>query len=139
MLEKSEQSFYRLLMLMSVVVVSFTNCNKPSSTAQPPNPPPSSANFDIAAQTINSINFNSTQTLYGISNPPSIKISFSDKVDRSTVPSAITYSNKTQNSVAVPFTVLYQNNDSALVVTPSGSLSYLNEHIFSLNSGLKSV
>ncbi len=76
---KSEQTFYRLLMQISVIVVFFTNCSKPSSTTQPPNPPPPTSNFDIVTQTINSINFNSTQTLYGVNNNPSIKVSFSNK------------------------------------------------------------
>ena len=135
---KSEHVSFEILVLMSVVVF-FTNCSKPSSTTQPPNPPPSSSNFDIVTQTINSINFNSTQTLYGINNNPSIKVSFSDKIDRSTVSSAISYNNKTQNSAVIPFTVVYQNNDSTLVITPSNSLSYLNEHAFSISSALKSA
>jgi hypothetical protein len=136
---KSEQTFYRLLMRISVTIVFFTNCSKPSSTTQPPNPPPPTSNFDIVTQTINSINFNSTQTLYGINNIPSIKVSFSNKIDRSTVSSAVSYTNKTQNSVVVPFTVVYQNNDSTLVITPSNNLSYLSEHSFSISSALKSV
>src|SRR6476620_12730154 len=105
---KSEQTFYRLLMRISVTIVFFTNSSKPSSTTQPPNPPPPTSNFDIVTQTINSINFNSTQTLYGINNIPSIKVSFSNKIDRSTVSSAVFYTNKTKNSVVVPFTVVYQ-------------------------------
>jgi len=135
---KSESTFYKLL-LISAVVFSFVKCNKPSSSDPTPTPPPSSSPFDVMAQSINSLNFNSTQTLYGINSKPSIKVSFSDKVDRNTVSSAVSYNNKSQSSVAIPYSVTYQNNDSAFLITPSNNLSYLNEHIFSISSVLKSV
>ncbi|TMI90430.1 MAG: beta-glucosidase [Bacteroidetes bacterium] len=124
---------------MFVLVVPFVQCKKTSSAPPPPPPPPASSNFTVVTQTINSINFTSTQTLYGINASPSIRISFSDKIDRNTASSAISYYNKTQNSSNVPFTVSYQNNDSTLVITPSTSISYLNEYIFSISTLLKSV
>ena len=135
---KSEGTFYKLV-LISFVAVYFVQCSKPSTSNPTPTPPPSSASFNVISQTINSISFNSTQTLYGINANPSIKVSFSDKVDRSTVTSAVAYNNKTQNSIAVPFTALYQNNDSTILITPSTNLSYLNEHSFSISTVLKSV
>jgi len=137
---KSERGFSRLFILLFALQAVFVQCKKtPSSSQPPPPPPPSSSKFDVATQTINSANFNSTQTLYGINNNPVIQISFSDKVDRSTVVSAVSFQNKTQSSSNVPFALSYQNNDSTLVITPSNNLSYLNEFIFSISSLLKSV
>ena len=136
---KSEVSLYKLVLFISAVAISFVQCSKPSSPNPTPTPPPTAPGFDVMTQSINAINFNSTQTLYGITVMPSIKLSFSDKVDRNSVSPAISYNNKSQNSVAVPFTVLYQNNDSTLLISPSNNLSYLNEHIFSVSSGLKSI
>ena len=110
-----------------------------NSLSAPPPPPPSSSNFTVVTQTINSISFTSTQTLYGINANPLIRISFSDKVDRNTASSAISYYNKSQNSSNVPFTISYQNNDSTIVITPSNNINYLNEYIFSISTLLKSV
>lgn len=126
--------------LIFVLVLSFIQCKKTPATSQPsPTPPPASSSFDVTSQTINSANFNSTQTLYGISNNPGIKISFSDKVDRSSVTSALSFYNKSKGSVNVPFSVSYQNGDSTIAVTPSSNIDYLNEFVFSVSTILKSV
>ncbi len=130
----------RAFNIFILLIVSFLQCKKPSNPSPPPlPPPPASTSFDVVTNTINSVNFNSTQTLYGITNNPSIQISFSDKVDRSSVASAIAYNNKSKNSSAVPFNVSYQNNDSTIVITPSNAIDYLNEYIFSISTLLKSV
>ena len=119
---------------------SFLRCSKSSTPAPPPPPPPPpSASFDWTTRSIDGVAFASTQTLRGINNNPVIRVSFSDKVDRSTIPSAITYTNKSQNSSNVSFTVAYQNNDSTITITPSSPIAYLNEHIFSLSTSVKSV
>src|SRR6188508_192715 len=129
--KKNERVFSLVILLLFVLIVPIVQCKKTSTPPPSPTPPPPSSNFAVVTQTINSISFNSTQTLYGINASPSIRISFSDKVDRNTASSSISYYNKSQNSSNVPFTVSYQNNDSTLVITPSNSISYLNEYIFS--------
>lgn len=122
-----------------VLTVSFIGCKKSSSPLPPPPPPPVTTTFDVISQTINSVNFNSTGTLRGVSPNPRIQISFYDKVDRNSVPSAISYQNKTKGFANIPFNVSYQKGDSTIVVTPSNTLDYLNEHVFSLSTTLKSV
>jgi hypothetical protein len=135
---KSERAVKCLLIF--VLMVSFVACKKPSgSSPTPPPPPPTSSNFDVISQTINSANFNSTQTLYGITNNPSIKISFSDKVDRNTVASAISFYNKSKGSSNISFNVAYQDNDSIIIITPANNIDYLNEFVFSVSTLLKSV
>lgn len=137
---KSDSIINSISLLILVLIVSFIQCKKPSNPSPPPpTPPPTSSTFDVISQTINSTNFNSTQTLYGITNNPGIKVTFSDKVDRSTVASAIAYYNKSKNSSNVPYGIAYQNGDSSIVITSSGSLDYLNEHIFSISTLLKSI
>lgn len=135
---KSEKVF-SITALLFVLLVSFLQCNKPSSSIQPPSPPPASSTFNVVKQTMNAAVFNSTQTLYGVNNNPVIQIFFSDKVDRNTVSPALSFYNKTQNSSNIPFTVFYQNNDSTVVITSSNKLAYLNEYIFSLSTLVKSV
>jgi hypothetical protein len=125
-------------LLFIVILFSFIECKK-SPSPSPPVIPPVTAAFSITGQIINASTFNAANTLHGINIPPIIKISFSDKADRSTASSAVSYSNKTQGSSNVPYTVSYQNSDSTIIISPSGNLNYLNEYVFSLSTLLKSV
>lgn len=109
-------------------------CKKSTS----PTPPPPEKTFQITRQTINSIVFNSTKTLYGINVNPAIQISFSDNVDKNSLPSAVTYSNRSISSSNVAYTVTYQNNDSTIVISPASAIPFLNEYVFSLSTLLKS-
>lgn len=122
-----------------IVIILSVFAYKKSSTSPPPPEPPEQKTFQVTARTINAATFNSTQTLRGINANPSIRISFSDKVDKSTVSSAISFNNKTQNLSNVPYNVMYENSDSAIIVSPTVDLNYLNEYIFSVSTLLKSV
>ncbi|MBS1930284.1 MAG: Ig-like domain-containing protein [Bacteroidetes bacterium] len=117
----------------------YTSCKKSTTPPAPPPPPPAGTAFQANTHTINTVTFNSTGILYGITVNPVIQISFSDKVDRNSVPASISYYNRSQSSSNVTFNVTYQNNDSTLLITPANNLSFLNEYIFSLTTLLKSV
>ena len=131
---------HRLYLSIIVISIAFVQCKKESTSSQPPpTPTPPATSFDIVSQTINATTVTSTQLLRGVSNNPAIQISFSDKVDRNSVATALSFANKTQNSSGVPFSVAYQKGDSAIVVTPSSNLPFLNEYIFAVSSALKSV
>lgn len=137
---KKSEKVYSLLSVLICVMMVFIQCKKsPSSSQPPPTPPPPSSSFDVMTQTINSASFSSTQTVYGVNNSPSIRISFSGKIDRNTVSSAISFANKSQGSSNIPFTVAYQNNDSTIVITPTNNIRYLDEYIFSISTLLKSA
>src|SRR5438045_3802924 len=126
--------------LLLLLVITFVQCKKSSSNDPGPTPPPTnSSSFDIVSQSINGQSFTATQTLYGVSTNPSIRVAFTDKVDRSTTAAAISFYNKSQNSASVPFGITYQNSDSALLVSPSASLVGLNEFVLSISTALKSV
>jgi hypothetical protein len=135
----SGRVFGWLYVVMFISIGSLVQCSKPSSSPPPPITPPVTSSFDIIGQTINGKAFNATQTLYGVSNKPVIEVAFSDKVDRSTVPSAVTFYNKSQSSVAVPVTISYQRSDSSVIVTPTSNLSYLGEYVFAISTAVKSV
>lgn len=131
---------HRVHLFLFILVIVFAQCKKESTSFEPPDPaPPAPANFTIASQTINATSFTSTQTLHGINSTPVIQVSFSDKVDRNSVSSALSFLNRTQNSANIAFTVSYQKNDSMLVVAPTSNLPFLNEYIFSISGALKSV
>lgn len=135
---KRKSEFTIFCMLLTGFAFFFVECKKPSP---PPQPPilPVTPSFDLTTRTINSITFNSSTILYGINKNPVIQLSFSDKVNRSSVPSAVAYINKSQGSANVSFNVSYQNNDSTLLISPAASITPLNEYIFSVSTLLKSV
>lgn len=120
-------------------ILCSAGCKKNNSTDTPPVTPPQTKTFQITRQTINSTSFNSTKVLYGINTSPAIRISFSDKVDRSSLSSAVTYANKTSNHANIPYNVSYQNNDSTIIISPVNNIPYLNEYVFSVSTLLKSA
>jgi len=118
---------------------SFVQCKKSSTSAPPPTPPPAPSGFEVIKKTIDAASFTSNQTLYGISTKPVFQVSFSDRIDKSTVSTAISYRSKSQSSSNFTFTVSYQNNDSTLTISTANDLNYLNEYVFSISTLLKSV
>lgn len=128
-----------LFILCGTLIFFVTGCKKNISPETTPVPPPPTKRFQINRQVINSVTFNATKTLYGININPVIQISFSDKVDKSSLSSAITYSNKSANSSNVAYTVSYQNNDSTIIISPTAGTPYLNEYVFSISTLLKSA
>ncbi|HEU4634262.1 MAG TPA: glucoamylase family protein [Flavisolibacter sp.] len=122
-----------------IVMFSFVQCKKSSTSAPPPTPPPAPSGFEVIKKTIDAASFTSNQTLYGISTKPVFQVSFSDRIDKSTVSTAISYRSKSQSSSNFTFTVSYQNNDSTLTISTANDLNYLNEYVFSISTLLKSV
>ncbi len=134
-----QNNFTAFLCCLALVVITFSACTKkPSAPSQPP-PPPASKSFQIQRQTINSQTFNSAKTVFGINVNPVIQISFSDKVDKNSLASAITYTNKTNGNSNVPFSISYQNSDSTVIISPSKAINFLNEYSFSISTLAKSA
>ncbi len=121
-----------------VFILCIVGCKKKPSTPAPP-PPPPAASFQIQRQTINSQTFNATKTVFGINVNPIIQISFSGKVDRNSLTSAISYTNKTMSNSNVAFSISYQNNDSTIIIVPSKAINFLNQYSFSISTLAKSA
>lgn len=121
------------------ILLSSAGCKKGKPNPEPPVNPPQPKNFQVTRQTLNSVVFNSTKTLYGISVSPKIQISFSDKIDRATLSASISYTNKSMGSAIVGYNVTYQNNDSTITISPVNALTNLNEYTFSVSGFLKST
>ncbi len=137
-MKKNKLVLNKIPTLLLLIAIPFTGCKK-SSTTPPPPPPPPQTIFQTISNTVNAVPFNSTAALRGINISPVIKISFSDKVDRTTILPAVSYNNKTLGSIVVPYIISYQNGDSAIIISPSLAINYLNEFIFSVSTLLKSV
>jgi hypothetical protein len=132
-------SFHFFLLCLAFLFAGFSACKKKPSTPAPPPPPPPSTSFQIQRQTINSQTFNSSKTVFGINVNPVIQISFSDKVDKNSLASAITFTNKTNSNSNIPLSISYQNNDSTVIISPSKAINFLNEFSFSVSTVAKSA
>src|ERR1051326_4335079 len=115
-----------------LLLVLFWNCNKRSAggdTVQPP------ANFNPTGITLNGHSVTSLSYNNNIS--PVIKFSFSAAVNKNTVNTAFSFSDK--NGVVVPYTVSYENNDNTVIIQPSSTLKYLTRYNVSASQVLKSA
>jgi hypothetical protein len=137
---KNSKYLLNVCILLSIVIFCSTGCKKNSGPPAPPNQTDTtSKSFTITKQTINSNVFNSTKKLYGININPVIEISFSDKIDKSSVTAAVAFINKSQQSSNVTYNASYKNNDSTIIISSKSSINYLSEYLFSLSTLLKSV
>ena len=91
-----------------------------------PSGPPaifSSTDIKLNGHSVDSSNYN-TGVL------PVLEFSFSSAIDKSTVNSAFSFTNK--SGVTVAYTVSYGNGDKTVIVTPSANLKYLTNYIVSV-------
>jgi hypothetical protein len=72
----------------------------------------------------------------GVPVVPEIKVSFTTPVRQSSVNGSVLLSDK--NSVSVPVTITFENQDSTLVIKPTSPLKFLSRYSFSVSGGLKS-
>ncbi|GAC1483943.1 MAG: glucoamylase family protein [Flavisolibacter sp.] len=96
-------------------------------------PLPNIADFNFLSLNVNN-GGNSNLTVYDINASPTLRLSFSSPVDRSTVPSSIIIKNQ---GTAVTYTIAYTNNDSTVIIQPS-SLSTLTKYTLTVSTSLHS-
>lgn len=111
------------------------NCNKKDSSPEPPPPPPSSLVFTGAK--LDNTGALTSATNYNVRPGVSIKLSFNNAVDRSTVATAVSLKENGTTTVSVNYT--YENNDSTVVITPAASLKYLTRYVATVVTSLKSL
>ncbi|MGN6296966.1 MAG: glucoamylase family protein [Ginsengibacter sp.] len=131
--------FVTIPFFLAFLIAGFSACKKNPATPAPPPPPPPATTFQIQRQTINSQTFNSSKTVFGVNANPVIEISFSDKVDKNSLTSAISYTDRTNSNSNVAFSISYQNNDSTIIIVPSKAINFLNQYSFSISTLGKSA
>jgi len=115
------------------IVTVFCACGKGSkNTPAPVNPTPSS--FAFGALKVNGKGNGFTYA--NINAKPAIAITFSASLDRTSVAAAISLDNKAGGAAA--FSTGYQNNDSTLLITPTGLLP-ITQYTLKVTTGLKSA
>lgn len=120
--------FLSYFLIPGILLIS---CSKKSSDTTPPPPP--------AALNVTSISFNGqllTLPIYNISTSSAIKFSFSGPVDRNTVNGNFSFSSVGGSPVF--FNPTFENNDSAVVIQPTGNLNFLTRYLLTVSTGLKS-
>jgi hypothetical protein len=112
-----------------LMVVCWSCSKEPGVPSRPP-AIFSSTDIKLNGHSVNSSNYN-TGVL------PLLEFSFSSAVDKSTVNSAFSFTNK--SGVTVAYTVSYGNGDKTVIVTPSANLKYLTNYIVSVATSLRSA
>jgi len=115
-----------------LLLVLFWDCSKKSAGDTGVQPP---ANFNLTGITLNGQSV--TSLTYDINILPVVKFSFSAAVNKSTVNTAFSFSDK--NGVVVPYTVSYENNDNTVIIQPSSNLKYLTRYSLAASQALKSA
>ena len=122
----------KLFLFIAVITFTWSGCSKGDNSGGGGTPP--AENFDFKEARVNG-----APTPLNINNvnfSPSIKFSFSNKVDHGSVPGGITFINSTGTTIA--FNTTYENSDSAVVIQPSSPLTALTKYTVSLTTALKS-
>ena len=123
------------LVYIAVLLACFVSCDKKSNTPDPlpPPPPPPSLVF-------NSLSVNgsfSGFSYYGVNTDPSIRLSFSAPLNRTSVANAVSFRNSSGANVA--FNLTYQNGDSSLLIRPTSPLGHISKYTVSVSTALKST
>jgi hypothetical protein len=115
-----------------IFFICIISCSK--KEGQPPINPPTPGSFSLQSATINGAPASTLSR--GIALQPSIRLSFSAPVKRSTVAGILL---NTANGTNVPYTLNYQSGDSVLLLHPGSALLPLTKYIFTVSSGLQST
>jgi hypothetical protein len=125
---------YNYLLLLLSPVFFAADCNKKGSTPPPPSPP--------AALVLTSAKLDNTAALttgsnYNVRTNVSIRLSFNNALDKSSVSSSVSV---TENgTVTVPLNYAYENNDSTIVVTSQSFLKNLTRYSITASTSLQSI
>jgi hypothetical protein len=99
-----------------ILLLAVWSCTKKSGDQSAP------ANFSSNGIKLNGQSSGSANYNIGVS--PAIQFFFSAAIDKSTVNSAFSFTDK-DGGAAVAYTASYQNNDQTVVIRPSANLKYL--------------
>lgn len=124
--------FHISLCLISSII--FHGCKKNNQVTETPIVIPQ-ALLNTSIQ-LNNLVVNSSAN-YDVNIATKIKLSFNNKVDKATVPQAVTISLNGVENVSINFS--YENNDSSIVVVPSTSLKHLSKYLVSVSTSLTST
>jgi hypothetical protein len=122
----------RTLLLIIIISAMPAGCGKKSdSPPEPPAPTPDA----FVLKTISVNNQVGGILYYDIGFTPTIKVSFSSRIDKASVAANVTLLSANGN---VPVNASYENNDSTLVLQPASALKALTKYKLQLSTALQS-
>lgn len=126
-----DASYMNIVLLAGWLVLTSGNCNKTTPAPNPPVVTPLSLrNAWLTGQDF-------SDGLFNIGRTGTVKLFFSGPVSRTTVNSALVYTNGMGD--VIPCTVSYERGDSQLVIQPSALLQGITRHNFKILSTIKSA
>jgi len=121
---KNNFLFYCILLLL----ISCKKGDDGGGTIVPPGP--------FAPVTV-TLNGSSSQPFRFVPLFPTLKINFSAKINITSIAGSVTF-NQTVNGAPVSFNMVFENNDSTLVIRPAANLNSLTAYNISITTGLMS-
>lgn len=125
----------RFLLLILAPLFLAINCKKSSSPAAPGPVPVPSLLYNTGVK-LDNVSASTVGINYNIRTGVSIRLTFNNVLDRTSVSSAVSVLENGSSAVAVNYT--YENNDSTLIVNPAGALKYLTSYRLTANTNLQS-
>lgn len=119
-----------LLLVMTALLIM--GCGSKDDT-----PPPAPGALLFYSGKLDNTTAQTTGINYGVKANATIRLSFNNPVNRSTVPTAITV--KEDGTTAVTINFAYANNDSTIVITPGAAFKNLTRYVLTANIALKSA
>lgn len=126
------QRFCPYLLSALILAGLLTGCGD-KNTDPPPAPLPPSALVLVSAKLDNT---NAQPVNFNIRPQVTVRLSFNNALDRSTVSSSVSVTEAGSGSIALNFG--YENGDSTLAITAAAPLKYLTKYVAATGSGLKS-
>lgn len=124
----------KLSVLVAAIVIIFAGCSKGGGGNNTP-APPAATTFNFNSLTVNGTYSGYTYT--NIGKWPSVRFTFAAPLSKASIQSSISF--KTASGAVVSYTPVLQNNDSAVVITPSQPLSALTKYVIDVSKSLTST
>ncbi len=129
---------YKLLLILLPLAFLEMQCSKSgdAGTATPPVTPPIAA-LVFSGATASNAALQPSSVNYNVSSLPAIRLSFNNKVDRTSVSTAIALNTKT--NAVVPVIYSYERGDSTVVITPTSPLESISRYVVNASTSLRSA
>lgn len=124
----------KYLYFFGFFVIFLSGCKKDSGEDPAPPPPTTPPSFSFSALLVNS-SFSGFE-YYNLNTSPTIKLSFSTKINRTTAGNHISLKDKSGNNISI--LTSFENNDSTIVVQPTSPLQFLSKYILQVPTSLQS-
>lgn len=115
-----------------ITTLAFAACKKSSDST--PAPPPAPPSFSFGSLQVNGVY--KGFSYYGVNSKPVVRLSFSAPIDHASAATNISFGPSSGGTV--PFVPSFDNHDSTVIITPSGTLQALTQYTITAGTALQS-